>query len=257
LFVELLFLEVLGMKRWMLVTGLLLALILLLSKNLMAFTKEEATSILKEVVRKELKVLEVKEGPLQSFWEVVAEVGQERMIVYVDKNLRYILLGQILDRQTKKNITLERAKELRKVDVSSLPLENAIPMGEGKRRLYVFTNPECYFCFGLHEELKKMEDIQTFFFLYPMSPTAYEKAKSIWCAPDKVKALEEVYQGLELKSPPCDPRPIDKNIELGRQLLIDSTPTLILQTGKIVEGYSDLETLKKLLDSSSGLKKSD
>ena len=138
------------------------------------------------------------------------------------------------------------------MDVSRLPLENAISMGEGKRRLYVFTNPDCYFCFQLHEGLKKMQDVQVFFFLYPLSPTAYEKAKSIWCAPDKVKALEDVYQGLELKSAPCDPHPIDKNIELGRHLLIDSTPTLILQSGKIVEGYTDPESLKKLLDSSTG-----
>jgi thiol:disulfide interchange protein DsbC len=93
--------------------------------------------------------------------------------------------------------------------------------------------------------------------LYPVSPTSYEKAKSVWCAPDKVKALEEAYQGMELKTPPCDPRPIDKNIELGKRLLIDSTPTLIFQNGKIVEGYSNPETLKNLLNSNSGLKNSE
>jgi thiol:disulfide interchange protein DsbC len=240
------------MKRFLLVTGLLLALILLLFKNSMALTKEEAANIIKEIVRKEFKILEVKEAPLVGFWEVVTEVDQEKMIVYIDKNLRFIIHGQILDRQAKKNITLERLKEFQRVDVSSLPLENAIPMGEGKRRLYLFTNPECYFCFQLHEELKKIKDLQTFFFLYPLSPTSYEKAKSIWCAPDKVKALEEAYQGLDLKSPPCNPQPIDKNIELGRRLLIDSTPTLILQDGKIVEGYSSPEALQNFLNSSSG-----
>jgi len=246
------------MKRFLLVMGLLLALILLLFKNSMALTKEEAANIVKEVVKKEFKILEVKEAPLEGFWEVVAEIGQEKMIVYIDKNLRFIIHGQILDRQTKKNTTLERLKELRKADVSSLPLENAIPMGEGKRRLYVFTNPECYFCLQLHEELKKIKNLQTFFFLFPVSPTSYEKAKSIWCAPDKVKALEEVYQGMEPKIYPlCDTRAIDKNIELGRRLLIDSTPTLILQNGKIIEGYSNPETLMNLLNSSSGQMKND
>jgi len=246
------------MKRFLLVMGLLLALILLLFKNSMALTKEEAANIVKEVVKKEFKILEVKEAPLEGFWEVVAEIGQEKMIVYTDKNLRFIIHGQILDRQTKKNTTLERLKELRKADVSSLPLENAIPMGEGKRRLYVFTNPECYFCLQLHEELKKIKNLQTFFFLFPVSPTSYEKAKSIWCAPDKVKALEEVYQGMEPKIYPlCDTRAIDKNIELGRRLLIDSTPTLILQNGKIIEGYSNPETLMNLLNSSSGQMKND
>jgi thiol:disulfide interchange protein DsbC len=245
------------MKRFLLVTGLLLAFILLLFKSSMALTKEEAANIIKEVVRKEFKILEVGEAPLVGFWEVVTEVGQEKMVLYIDKNLRFIIHGQILDRQTKRNKTLERLKEFRRIDVSTLPLENAIPMGEGKKRLYVFTNPECYFCFQLHEELKKIQDLQTFFFLYPVSPTSYEKGKSIWCALDKVKALEEAYQGLELKSPPCDPRPIDKNIELGKRLLINSTPTLILQNGKVVEGYSNPETLQNLLNSSSGQMKND
>ena len=76
------------MKRLALATGLLLTFVLLLSKNSMALTNEEAAKILKEAITKELKVLEVKEGPLQGFWEVVAEAGQEKMIVYVDKNLR-------------------------------------------------------------------------------------------------------------------------------------------------------------------------
>ena len=137
------------MKRFLLVTVLLLALILLLFKNSMALTKEEAANIIKEIVRKEFKILEVKEAPLVGFWEIATEVGQEKMIVYIDKNLRFIIHGQILDRQAKKNITLERLKELRRADVSSLPLENAIPMGEGKRRLYVFTNPECLFLLSI------------------------------------------------------------------------------------------------------------
>ncbi len=245
------------MKRFLLGMVLLPTLILLLFGSSMALTKEEAANIMKEVVRTEFKILEVKEGPLAGFWEIAAEVGKENMIVYIDKSLKFIIHGQILDRQAKKNITLERLKALRRADVSSLPLENAIPMGEGKRRLYVFTNPECFFCFQLHEELKKIKDLQTYLFLFPLSPTSYEKARSIWCAPDKIKALEEAYQGLELKSPPCNPQPIDKNVELGRRLFIDSTPTLILQNGKIVEGYSNPEALQNLLNSSAGQMKND
>jgi hypothetical protein len=39
--------------------------------------------------------------------------------------------GQILDRQIKKNLTLDRLKDFRRVDPSGLPLENAIPMEKG------------------------------------------------------------------------------------------------------------------------------
>jgi thiol:disulfide interchange protein DsbC len=239
------------MKKILPISYLFLILVLIFSENSIALTNDEATNILKELFRTEFKILEIKETPFEGFWEVVAEVGQEKMVIYINKDLRYIFHGQLLDRQTKRNLTHERLKELRKVDVSAFPLENAIQMGEGKQRLYIFTDPECYFCFQLHQELKLTKEIQAFLFLYPLRPTSYEKAKSIWCSQNRLSALEEVYQGKELKSPSCDMRPIDKNIELGRRLLIDSTPTIILQNGKIIEGYAYPNTLENILKSSS------
>ncbi len=241
------------MKRIMIIVTLFSFMIFILFGNSLALTNEEATHILKELIKTEFKILEIKEAPLEGFWEVVSEKGQERVIIYIDKNLRFIIHGQILDRQIKRNLTLDRLKEVRRVDPSSLSLENAIPMGEGKRKLYVFTDPECYFCFQLHEELKQIKDLEAFFFLYPLTPASYEKAKSIWCSQDKVRALEETYQGKELRSPSCNTSPIDKNMELGKRLLIDSTPTLLFQNGKIMEGYPSPNTLENLLKTNSGL----
>lgn len=241
------------MKQMLLLISLLLFLIHLPFENSFALTQEEATNILKELIKTEFKILEIKEAPLEGFWEVVSEIGQERMIIYIHKNLRFIIHGQILDRQIKRNLTLDRLKDFRRVNPSALPLENAIPMGEGRRKLYVFTDPECYFCSQLHEELKQIKDLQIFFFLYPSSPASYEKAKSIWCSQDKGRALEETYQGKELKSPSCDTSSIDKNMEFGKRLLIDSTPTLLFQNGKMIEGYASPNTLENLLKLNSNL----
>lgn len=212
-----------------------------------AFTREEAEKIFKELIPQEFKIVALKEAPLEGFWEVATEIKGERTIFYLHKNLRYIIHGQLLDRQSKKNLTLDRLKAIRNVDPSKLPIENAISMGSGKRKLYVFTNPDCHFCFQLHEDIKGTKDLQSFLFLYPLSQASYEKVKSIWCSNDRLKSLEEAYQGKEIKSSPCDTRAIDKNIELGRHLLIDSTPTLILQSGRVIEGYAQPHTLETIL----------
>lgn len=241
------------MKRKLLLSGLISVSAFFIFTNASALNREEATDILKELIKTEFKILEIREAPLEGFWEVVSEIGHERMIIYIHKNLRFMIHGQILDRQIKKNLTLDRLKDFRRVDPSGLPLENAIPMGEGKRKLYVFTDPQCYFCFQLHEELKQIKDLQTFFFLYPLTPASYEKAKSIWCSQDKPMALEETYQGKELRSPSCDTSPIDKNMEFGKRLLIDSTPTLLFQNGKMIEGFASPNTLENLLKSNSNL----
>ena len=235
------------MKRMMMTVILFSFLILLLFGRSFALTNEEASPLLKEFIKTEFRILEIREAPLEGFWEIACEIGQERMIVYIHKNLRFIIHGQILDRQMKRNITLDRLRDFRRVNISTLPLENAIPMGQGKRKLYVFTDPQCHFCFQLHEELKQIKDLQTFFFLYPLTPASYEKAKAIWCSQDKVKALEETYQGKELRSPSCNTSPIDKNMEFGKRLFIESTPTLLFQNGKMMEGYTASDTLENLL----------
>jgi thiol:disulfide interchange protein DsbC len=227
--------------------------VFLLFENSFALTSEEAAHILKDYIKTEFKILEIKEAPLEGFWEVSCGIGQDRVILYIDKNLRFIVSGQILDRETKRNLTLDRLKDLRRADPSTLPLGNAIPMGKGKRKLYVFTDPQCHFCFQLHEELKQIKDLQVFFFLYPLAPASHEKAKSIWCSKDRAKALEETYQGIKLESPSCDTTAINKNTEIGRRLFVDSTPTLVFQNGKIVEGYVLPDALENLLKLNSGL----
>jgi thiol:disulfide interchange protein DsbC len=241
------------MKRKIITRILFPFLVLLLFGKSFALTNEEATHILKDYIKTEFKILEIKEAPLEGFWEVACGIGQDRVILYIHKNLRFIISGQILDHQTKSNLTLDRLKDLRRVNPSTLHLENAIPMGEGKRKLYVFTDPQCHFCFQLHEELKQIKDLQVFFFLYPLAPASYEKAKSIWCSKDRVKALEETYQGKELKSPSCDTTAINKNMEFGRRLFVDSTPTLLFQNGKIMEGYVLPDALENLLKLNSSL----
>jgi len=147
------------MKRMRLTVILVSFLVLLLFGRSLALTNEEVSPILKEFIKAEFRILEIREGPLEGFWEVVTEIGQERRILYIHRNLRFVIHGHILDRQMKRNITLERLKDFRKVNTSALPLENAIPMGQGKRKLYVFTDPQCHFCFQLHEELKQIKDL--------------------------------------------------------------------------------------------------
>ena len=235
------------MKRIRLIVALVSLAMPLVYGNCFALTNEEAGSILKELIKTEFKILEIREAPSEGLWEVVSEVGQDKTIIYIDKNLKFIITGQILDRQTKRNLTMDRLKEFRKVDPNRLPLENAISMGDGKRKLYVFTDPQCHFCSQLHEELKLVKDLQAFFFLFPLNPASYEKAKSIWCSQNRLKALEESYHGKEPGSSSCNATAIDRNLELGKHLLITSTPTLLFQNGKVIEGYLLPDALENLL----------
>jgi thiol:disulfide interchange protein DsbC len=103
---------------------------------------DEALSILKNF-DPNIKVTGVQKSPVGGLWEVDIESGGKKNLVYVDSSKKYLISGGIISVEGKKNLTQERLTELKKVDVSKIPLDNAIVMGdkEAKNRIIVFTDP--------------------------------------------------------------------------------------------------------------------
>ncbi len=104
------------MRRRVMTATLFSLLILVSLGKSLALTNEKVSPLLKELIETEFRILEIREAPPEGFWEVVTEIGQEKIIFYIHKNLRFIVHGQILDRQIKRNITLDRLRDFRRVD---------------------------------------------------------------------------------------------------------------------------------------------
>jgi thiol:disulfide interchange protein DsbC len=106
-------------------------------------TKDDATALLKDLIPN-VKVLEVRVSPVKGIWEVDIESGGKRGPTYVDFSKKYIVAGSIVDIKEKKNLTQERLSEINKVDVSQIPLDDALVMGEkdAKHKVIVFDDPE-------------------------------------------------------------------------------------------------------------------
>ena len=89
-------------------------------------------------------------------------------------------------------------RELSRVAFDSLPLELAIKRvkGNGARKLAIFSDADCPFCARLENELKSIDNVTIYTFLYPIDqlhPDAARKSRMIWCAPDKVKAWDAFF----------------------------------------------------------------
>jgi len=63
------------MKRIFLISFLIFIFVLLHATNSFALTKGEAADILKELIKTEFKILEIREAPLEGFWEIVVETN--------------------------------------------------------------------------------------------------------------------------------------------------------------------------------------
>jgi thiol:disulfide interchange protein DsbC len=106
-------------------------------------TKEDATNLLKDIIP-EVKIIEIRPAQVKGLWEIAVETKGQKGIVYIDSSKKYFVSGSIIDIAAKTNLTQERSIELNKVDVSLIPLDDALVMGdkEAKYRVIVFDDPD-------------------------------------------------------------------------------------------------------------------
>jgi thiol:disulfide interchange protein DsbC len=106
-------------------------------------TNEDAQNALKEVIP-DVKILDVRPAKIQGLWEIAVEANGKKGIIYLDSSRNFAVFGSVIDVKTKTNLTQERTSELNKVDVSTIPLDDALVVGEkdAKYRVIVFTDPD-------------------------------------------------------------------------------------------------------------------
>ncbi len=92
---------------------------------------EEAANLLKEMIPN-IKVLGVQLSPAKGFFEVYLESGGRKGLIYVDFQKKHFISGSLVSISEKKNLTQERLTDLNRVDVSQIPLEDALVMGDPK-----------------------------------------------------------------------------------------------------------------------------
>jgi thiol:disulfide interchange protein DsbC len=106
-------------------------------------TTAEATDLIKGIAP-DIKILEIRLSPAKPLWEVFAESRNRKMLLYVDLSKRYLFSGSLFSLKDRRNLTQESFTVLNKVDVSKIPLNDALVMGDPKARLrvLVFTDPD-------------------------------------------------------------------------------------------------------------------
>lgn len=197
------------------------------------------------------KIESVKETPYAGLYEV--KVAGD--ILYTDKKGEYLVIGQVYDVKSSRNLTRERIDEVNKIKFSDLPLEMALKQvkGNGKRVIAVFEDPNCGYCKRLRQTtLKDIDNVTIYTFLYNiLSDDSFAKSKNIWCAPDRNKAWDDWM--LSGKVPPAAPAacesPNDKVLALGQKMRITGTPAIFFSDGSRIPGAIDLKSLEAKFES--------
>ncbi|HRR40149.1 MAG TPA: DsbC family protein [Syntrophales bacterium] len=214
----------------------------------MSQTESDYETVKKTLVGLKIDTIRVVEG--LDMYEVVSD----NQAAYLTKDLRYFIVGRVFDMKDKRDLTADRINSLRRIDFAKLDKRDAIKMGDGGKALAVFTDLGCPYCKRLHGELSKLKDVTTYIYLYPLAAQNEEvkkKAASVLCADDKLAALNATWFG---KVPPESVTPteaciasVENNVRMGRGHRITSTPTLVLEDGRVVVGYKTEAEIRALL----------
>lgn len=210
-----------------------------------SLTAEEAGKMLK------IDNVKISDSPAKGIWQVDGQQRGKNVRVYLDFAKKNVMLIQRFIPVD----SIGKPPEMRKLDLSKIPLSGTILMGDKKARhkLIVFDDPDCPYCRKLHKEIKKIiakrKDIAFYIKLFPlpMHPAAYDKSKAILCE-NSQELLDAAFEGRPVPKPKCDTKAVDENIALAKELGISGTPGIILPDGRLVPGYLEADGILELVD---------
>jgi thiol:disulfide interchange protein DsbC len=186
-------------------------------------------------------------------WPGLFEVVVNNDVIYTDADAKHLFVGKIIDTKTREDLTAKRVNELGTVDFKSLPFDLALKSvrGDGSRSFAIFADPDCPYCKRLEEEMKGIDNVTIYTFLYPLEslhPAARERAKKIWCAKDRNAAWNAwMLNKTEPANATCKTEPTQQLLALGEKLNVTGTPTLFFVDGHRVAGVMPHDQLEKEL----------
>lgn len=201
----------------------------------------------------------VQHAPFGDLYEVVLRGANGVQILYVDSEAGVILSGQAFDAKSGRNLTAERSRKLAAIKWSSLPFDDAITIvrGNGRRKIAVFTDPNCPYCKRFEKDLAKLDDSTVHIFLFPViKPESVPETKAVWCSPDRAKAWRDLMlRDVQPVAAADCKTPVEKLVALGRRLGANSTPTWFVESGERYSGALTFDDLRAILDEASPAKR--
>ncbi len=192
----------------------------------------------------------VRPTPIEGLYEVV--YGSD--LFYISADGRYVLQGDLVDLQTRSNLSEVKRSEARRHIMDAIDPASAITFRPEKVRyvVNVFTDIDCPYCRKMHSEIDDYlaQGIEIRYLAYPrtgVNTESYFKAVSVWCAKDRKAAMTFAKSGGKMERKSCS-HPVDQHMTKAGQIGITDTPTLVLPDGSVIAGYVPASQLIRILD---------
>lgn len=224
-----------------------------------ALAEGSDNSVVEEKVRALVpaaKTVAISETPISGLLQV--QINSD--IVYVTKDADYLIQGQIMEMDTRVNLTDQAKSTIRQGLMKDLEVDELITFAPEEANpeaanyeLTVFTDIDCGYCRKLHSQMEEYnkDGITIHYMAFPragVGSESYDKFVSVWCAADQKGALTLAKNGVDPEPMTCK-NPIAEQYELGREIGVTGTPQLVTPDGTLIPGYMPPEQLRARLES--------
>jgi thiol:disulfide interchange protein DsbC len=201
----------------------------------------KALPIVQSLFPPQVQITEARD--IGSLYEIVVkEPSRGNNMYYITKDGAYLIAGGNLINKDKVNLTQARHDEVNRVDLSKLPLKDAVTIkkGNGAKKLIMFSDVDCPYCRKAYDWLKNQDNYTLYMFFYPlpMHPKSPDKTVEILCGKNYQAAIERAQSDQELNIPKCEAgeKMLAKHQAVAAEIGVDATPLFITDTGSRIPG---------------------
>ncbi len=198
----------------------------------------------------ELEVTQIRPSQIDGLYEVMD--GAE--VFYSSPDGRYIVDGDLIDLQQKRNLSEEQRTKARAEILAAMPPAERIDFSpkETKHDIYVFTDISCGYCRQLHRDVAELNKhgIAVHYLAFPRQGPGsanFKDMESVWCADDPNQAMTRAKFGQGVEPKQCS-NPVAKHYQLGQEFGVPGTPAIYLEDGSQIGGYLPPEELIQALN---------
>lgn len=188
-------------------------------------------------------------APVAGLYEVV--FGPT--VFYVSADGRYLFRGDLVDMKSRINLTRAREREARRQAMAEIDDGELVVFSppEPKYTVTVFTDVDCVYCQRMHRQIEDYLrlGVRIRYAAFPragVGSSSYDRIVSVWCADDRLQAMSDAKAGRDVPRRECD-NPVERQFDLGREMGVRGTPTLVLENGELIPGYMPPPELLELL----------
>ena len=183
------------------------------------------------------------------------EVAVGAEIYYVSQDGKYFMQGEIMDLDTRTNLTEQSRTIARGIYLANFSDDTAITFAakDEKYKVLVFTDIDCPYCRKLHREINNYNErgITVQYLFFPRSgpgTDSWAKAEAVWCSESQQEAMTNAKGGEAIEAEDCGETVVAEHYKLGKDLGIAGTPAIFTESGELIVGYRSADELLVLLE---------